>query len=105
MWLPSSRLSPRPAVMWPTLTRLVSAGAGVTRVNKKRAETPRREPLCVVPSTRQSDAGQTVMGVKIRESGVLKVQELFVRGGQESLSKCLWLTFTVRPNCLCHISV
>lgn len=39
------------------LTRLVSAGAGVSRVNKRRTETPCRELLCVVSVTRQSDAG------------------------------------------------
>ncbi len=101
MWLSSSCLSPRPAVMWPALTRLVSAGAGVTRVNKRRTETPCRELLCVVSLTRQSDAVQTVKLCVRFMILFFSMRQCWTVG----LSKLPWLSVIVRPDWWCHISV
>lgn len=108
MWLSSSCLSPRPAVMWPALTRLVSAGAGVTRVNKRRTETPCRELLCVVSLTRQSDAGQTVIWGGGERKVMCEVYDLFFstrQGRAVGLSKLPWLSVIVRRDWWCHVSV
>lgn len=108
MWLSSSCLSPHPAVMWPVLTRLVSAGAGVTQVNKRRTETPCRELLCVVSLTRQSDAGQTVIWGGKKRKVMCEVYDLFFctrQGRTAGLSELPWLSVIVRPDWWCHISV